>query len=73
MTLRIFEGANGYYIAEENADGWHHQPPSWDGSAYYSTMRAAKRALRAAMDDEDEDCPMYWGGTDAPDAEGGAR
>lgn len=24
-----FQGPNGWYWATENADGFHHQPPSW--------------------------------------------
>jgi hypothetical protein len=60
---RVCTGSSGYYVATVMADGSHHQPPSWCSSAWYPTERAALRAMRA-MDDADDDCPEYWGGTD---------
>jgi hypothetical protein len=49
MGLRIFTGANGYYIAAERDDGFHYQP-SDNGSRYGWDLEAAERELRREAD-----------------------
>lgn len=52
MSFKIFEGANGYYIAWENADGFHRQPFGQGAEIGWDAVRARK-ALRAAVSSED--------------------
>ncbi len=54
-TLRIFRGAGGYYLAHEDEQGFHRQPAPWATGAYFPTFRAAKRALAAAAERDDDD------------------
>jgi hypothetical protein len=42
--LKIFEGANGYYVADENSDGFHHQPQD-QGARLGFDRPAAQRKL----------------------------
>ena len=63
--MRAFEGPNGWYLAAEDEDGFHRQPA--DGG--HLTAEEAEEAL-ASDQDQDDDEPQYWGGTDRP--EGGA-
>ena len=44
---RAYEGPNGWYVAWENAEGFHHQP---DGGAEL-TEASAKRIARRKNDD----------------------
>jgi len=46
--MKIFEGANGYYIAFENAAGFHGQPES-QGSRIGWDRERAERELVAAQ------------------------
>ncbi len=49
---KIFEGANGYYIAWESADyGFHHQPAD-NGSHIGWDLDAAKRELKRMREEE---------------------
>ena len=50
---KIFEGANGYYVAWENDDGFHHQPAD-NGAAIGWDDEMAKNELSEchAIDDE---------------------
>lgn len=51
QTTRIYTGANGYYIATEDAQGSHRQPR--DNGARLGWDRArAERALRRAIADD---------------------
>jgi hypothetical protein len=45
MALKIFTGANGYYISNERADGFHYQP-SDNGSRLGWNLEAAERELK---------------------------
>lgn len=44
-TLRIYQGANGYYLAAPDTHNFHHQPPSWDSGSWYVTRDAVEREL----------------------------
>jgi hypothetical protein len=50
MMWRAFEGANGWYTAWQDADGYHHQPA--DGGRL--TERQARRRARERNEDESE-------------------
>jgi len=47
---RAFQGANGWYVAWESDDGFHHQPsfPRW------LTEEEARREARRRNEEEDE-------------------
>lgn len=53
MARRAFQGPNGWYVADEGADGSHYQPS--DGG--HLTKREAHEL--AAQPDEDVDDPWY--------------
>lgn len=59
--LKVFEGANGYYVAEENNEGFHHQPAD-NGARLGWDWEAAMEALEEAANEEG--CADYWGGTE---------
>jgi len=48
---RAFQGPNGWYIAVEDADGYHHQPA--DGG--HMTREEARRAAQEAQAQEQEE------------------
>lgn len=48
MSVRAYEGPNGWYVAEELKDGSHHQPPVGP----WLTERQARREARLANDPE---------------------
>ena len=52
--FRICSGANGYYIACEDKDGFHYQP-SDNGARIGWDMRAARAALRRAIEEAEEE------------------
>lgn len=58
--LKIFMGADGYYVADERPDGFHHQGRSLVGFDLVAARRQLARQLaREAEEFEEElDC---WG------------
>lgn len=54
-NLKAFQGANGWYIAEVDADGSHHQPGN--GSRMHGTQGAAWREYLEQHADEAEAAP----------------
>jgi phenylpropionate dioxygenase-like ring-hydroxylating dioxygenase large terminal subunit len=50
---RAFEGPNGWYVAWEDADGYHHQPSH--GGRLDREEAEAMAAERDDRDDEDDD------------------
>ena len=50
---RIFTGANGYYVACEGDDGFHHQPAD-NGARLGWDREAAERELQQVMAEDDE-------------------
>lgn len=49
-TYRAFQGANGWYVAWESEDGFHHAPSQWDSESQMSEARARSHARRMNAD-----------------------
>ena len=49
---KIYEGANGYYVACDDEDGYHWQPAD-NGSRLGWDRRAAERELRMRLEEDD--------------------
>lgn len=58
MPHRIFEGANGYYIATEQADGTHRQP-SDNGASLGWDYDAAERELASLSPPRKQRTTLY--------------
>jgi hypothetical protein len=54
MTMKIYHGANGYYVAYEREDGSHYQPDD-NGARLGWDRAAAERELRRRSCDDDSD------------------
>lgn len=67
---RAYQGANGWYAARENADGFHHAPPQHStlADSAADALAAVGENLANAYDDGDIDGDLPWG-QDPLDAE----
>lgn len=59
---RAFQGANGWYVAEEDESGFHRQP----SLGPWLSRSEAVRLARERNEHSDDDAPEYWGGTEEP-------
>ena len=58
MKYRAFAGANGWYVATENDEGFHHQPPD-NGSMTEDQAQRAARVANKCADPADEDFEQH--------------
>ncbi len=55
MGLKIFQGANGYYVAWEREDGFHWQPADRGGRLGWDKKEAERELARQEREQEAED------------------
>jgi len=57
MTYRAFQGANGWYVASEDEQGFHRQPA---GGGNMTAAEAEAEAKRLADWGDDDDYEWSW-------------